>query len=288
MMYRLALLLSLFALAWLKETSGTAAQQPHSSFLSDVFQSQEQYESSKHFRVRQVPGDGGCLFHALTVCLDYCHSSKHCDFGSAQRRISNHIRRLAVDLLQRGNDTFVMDNKETIPSSQLLAVVADHYNMTTEEYCRKMVQPNTWGGGPEIVAICNHLKRPIHVYELSGTETTDAAQNKPLQQKKPRLGAHKFKLCAKFGSPTFDKKSPLHILCADGRFPDVEPSQAKKVGDHFLALFPCDGSGDIVSQTLSERQEEEEGKWWKQLSEPNNSEPAAGLRGWSQRWRNGK
>lgn len=283
-MYRFWLF-ALFALAWFDETCGTKAAQPlHSTFLSDVFQSQEQHDS-KHFRVRQVPGDGGCLFHALTVCLDYCHSSKHCDFGSAQRRISNQIRRLAVDLLQRGNDTFVMDNKETIPSSQLLAVVADHYNMTTEEYCRKMVQPSTWGGGPEIVAICNHLKRPIHVYELSGTEATDAAQNK-LQQKVP-LGTHQFKLCAKFGSPTFDKKSPLHILCADGRFPDVDPREAKKVGDHFLALFPCDGYGNIVSQSLPERLEEEERRWWKELSEPNKSEPS-GLRGWSQRWRGGK
>ena len=228
----------------------------HSSFLHEMFETEE--DSSERFLVRQVPGDGGCLFHALTVCLDYRYSKKHNDFTSRHRKISNKIRKLAVNLLMRDNDTLIMDNKETITSSQLLGIVADHYNMTTHEYCKKMVQPNTWGGGPEIVAISNHLKRPIHVYELSGSECHRLEAGATTIVDGVQLGAHKFKLCAKFGSPSFDHKAPLHILCADGRFPDIRPKQAKKVGDHFLALFPCDRSGKLVSRTLSEREEDEE------------------------------
>ncbi len=34
------------------------------------------------------------------------------------------------------------------------------------EYCELMAKDAYWGGGPEIVALCNVLKRPIHVYEL--------------------------------------------------------------------------------------------------------------------------
>ena len=41
-----------------------------------------------------------------------------------------------------------------------------------------------------------------------------------------------------FGSPKFDRREPLHILSADSRFPDVEPRRIRKVGNHFLALFP--------------------------------------------------
>lgn len=77
------------------------------------------------------------------------------------------------------------------------------------------------GGGPEIVALCNVLRRPIHVYELH---------------------AHKkqFKLrrMACFGSPKFDRREALHILSADSRFPDVSPGKQLDSGNHFLAVFP--------------------------------------------------
>lgn len=43
-----------------------------------------------------------------------------------------------------------------------------------------------------------------------------------------------------FGSPKFDRREPLHILSADSRFPDVEPRKIRKVGNHFLALFPVE------------------------------------------------
>jgi hypothetical protein len=43
-----------------------------------------------------------------------------------------------------------------------------------------------------------------------------------------------------FGSPKYDRKEPLHILSADSRFPDVEPKRIRRVGNHFLALFPVD------------------------------------------------
>lgn len=41
-----------------------------------------------------------------------------------------------------------------------------------------------------------------------------------------------------FGSPRYDRREPLHILSADSRFPDVEPKRIRRVGNHFLALFP--------------------------------------------------
>ena len=42
------------------------------------------------------------------------------------------------------------------------------------------------------------------------------------------------------GSPNYDKKTPLYILSADGRFPDsVSPGFQLEEGDHFLAMFPC-------------------------------------------------
>ena len=61
-----------------------------------------------------------------------------------------------------------------------------------------------------------------------------------------------------FGSPKFDRKEPLHILSADSRFPDVEPRRVRKIGNHFLALFPVStlrhGLDDEISIDDSKQQ----------------------------------
>jgi len=239
-------------------SSGRPPTELNAAFLSDVFQSGD--EDDVMFLVRQVPGDGGCLFHALTACLDHKYTRAHNDFDALRRRMSNKLRLVAVELLKRDNDTLIMDNRETISSAQLLAVVAEHYNLTTVEYCEKMCKPNTWGGGPEIVALSNRMRRPIHVYELSGEEWSQSHRHGT------KLGAHKLRVCAKFGSPAFDSKAPLHILCADGRFPDVGSRQAKKIGDHFLALFPCSRDGVVSVELLRDcLEDEEEREWWRGL-----------------------
>jgi hypothetical protein len=81
-------------------------------------------------------------------------------------------------------------------------------------------------GGPEIVALSNHLKVPIHVYEL-------------------RVRGFfrrwfELTLTTRFGSPAFDDTQPLRILYCDGRFPNIKPGQQKKDGDHFLPIFEAD------------------------------------------------
>lgn len=135
-----------------------------------------------------------------------------------------------------------------------------------------------WGGGPELVALSNYLKRPIHVYELcdswskeeeeeeddeknsdNDVESMDTLEDGEEQNKddnneeepledlsigdlKSRIKDYndnfRLKRMACFGSPKFDKKQALHILSADSRFPDVKPGQQAAAGNHFLAIFP--------------------------------------------------
>jgi len=194
----------------------------------------------------------------LTVCLDYEYTHQHRDFDGSLRKVSEKLRRLAVKLLTGENDTLVMDNGEEISSSNLLQIVSDHYNMTTNEYCAKMLQTHAWGGGPEIVAISNHLKRPIHVYELASSSSNGKSSSSNSAGASSRISSSSssssssisttskdfyLKVCAKFGSPTFDNhEKPLCILCADGRFPNIKPGTQKKAGDHFLALFPLNAA----------------------------------------------
>jgi hypothetical protein len=41
-----------------------------------------------------------------------------------------------------------------------------------------------------------------------------------------------------FGSPKFDRRRALHILSADSRFPDIQPGNQMKEGNHFFSVFP--------------------------------------------------
>jgi hypothetical protein len=104
-------------------------------------------------------------------------------------------------------------------------MMSEKYNQTFQEYVDNMrTNASAWGGGPEIIAISNFLQCPIHIYELCAAE-----------------GSREFKLQPKalFGSPFFDQRSPMYILSADGRFPNLFPGTQKPDGDHFLALYPC-------------------------------------------------
>jgi hypothetical protein len=133
---------------------------------------------------------------------------------------------MAVEIL-RGNHTLHLENQEKMSSKELLELVGDFYQISPQEYCSQMLDPKTWGGGPEIVALCNHFQCPIHVYQLRSQGCFF-----PLRK------TFSLELCAKFGAPSFSSKNPLHILSVDGRFPNIKPGQQKQPGDHFMALFP--------------------------------------------------
>ena len=61
-----------------------------------------------------------------------------------------------------------------------MAAAAEQYSMTPQEYCSQMRNKGVWGGGPEILALVNRLRRPIHVFEpvpaCNGTQVGDAGR----------------------------------------------------------------------------------------------------------------
>ena len=201
-------------------------------YLSGTFACKE---TGEQYLIRQVPGDGGCLFHALTVTLIFEKTHKHLPFDKKTRNMSDKLRKLCVLLLKRKDVSLFIENGECTTSSELLRIVSDHYNMTETEYCEQMMLPTSWGGGPEIVALSNHLERPIHVFELCRRKCEDTHEDFEMCPKNAsRL--YELKICGKFGSPEFDDEKPLKILCADGRFPNLLDIDDNKPGDHFFAL----------------------------------------------------
>lgn len=157
-------------------------------------------------RIRQVPGDGNCLFHSISLCLGHAVNGTHWDLSPSsvpprdagdkphvllpgsgkhpqqqpQQRPrgyrptlddlyshSQDLRSRAVACLRERRRRLVLQGRESLPASALVEAAAQQYDMSGEDYCCSMQQDSVWGGGPEIVALSNLLQRPIHVYELA-------------------------------------------------------------------------------------------------------------------------
>ena len=272
-----------------------------SSIVNDVDYSSSSYLKSNNkidnlnepVIIRQVPGDGCCLFHAVAVSLNAIQERRHLRMNDATslrelKIMSRSLRHMAVrclrscnnDLRNNNNKSAISSDKssvsiantnkkryrrlfiqgcETMATNQLLNDVSIQYGITPEEYCNLMEQDSYWGGGPEIVALCNVLEIPIHVYEL--VPTTKHHHHHIVDQKNDNyIGENDdddvssgdgvvvpdhllnkefyLRRMATFGSPKYDSKTPLHILSADSRFPDVSPNSLKANGNHFMAIFP--------------------------------------------------
>lgn len=232
-------------------------------------------------RIRQVPGDGNCLFHSISLCLCQAvngtqwnllpsSSSSSSSSGSyiahggstttttgvgsdvVERQAptlddlyahSHQLRADAVACLLDKRRRLFLQGRESLKSTELVEAAALQYGMSAQSYCESMQEDSVWGGGPEIVALCNLLQRPIHVYELATVPTDDTAM---LLSQATGCGTAGFVLrrMACFGSPRFDRQQALHILSADSRFPDLKPGQQLSAGNHFLAVFPLPGDDD--------------------------------------------
>jgi hypothetical protein len=176
--------------------------------------------------IRQVPGDGNCLFHSISVSLSYLINRTHYDLsttgpittnvndddnddnnddiisggsrnhrqqqaGRTKRRRRKYqpniddlyihsqlLRDQCVQFLRnKPYSKLYLQGYESIKCYELINAAAQQYNISTTEYCQIMSEDSVWGGGPEIVVLCNILQRPIHVYELISSTTVSSPSN---------------------------------------------------------------------------------------------------------------
>ena len=193
-------------------------------------------DSSIPVRIRQVLGDGSCLFQAIAagilfdVAIPNLNASHdHNEDGRLAPpsnveviRYSSSLRALAVETLKDGmenNTSMIQQHGETTSVSWLINKAANQYGLTSNEYLSEMLKENVWGGGLEIVALANCLRRRIVVLETSHDHSdTNAIYLKEI---------------ARFGPHTIS--NPIYILSANQRFP-MELGNSKN--NHFLVVFP--------------------------------------------------
>lgn len=188
--------------------------QSHNWIASEV-------EKRPKFSIKQVPGQGSCLFDAIALSLQTLENSYLRKYTNKTSEMSSRIRRESIAKLN-SSSTLILDGNNTISSTVLLNMVADQYGLAPDEYCSLMLLPDSWGGGPEIVAISNILNRQICIYELKYNSGFWVKQ------------------CASFGSPSFNTSDPIRLLYTDGRFPSLAESDicsANYLPNHFLPLL---------------------------------------------------
>ena len=185
-------------------TRGIGSPSVTSSFIKHPYSVLN--EKGRLFMARQVPGDGGCLFHSIGAWITYLHNRRHEDFQEKHNELSEYLRSLSVDVLLRNQSMCIEDEYDY--SGNILSQVASHYNVSVEKYCRSMLNSKTWGGGPEIVAMSHHLQCPIYVYKLTHRRRGLFDWRKQFV----------LELSAKFGYSAFRNKPPIYLLCVDGRY----------------------------------------------------------------------
>lgn len=196
------------------------------------------------FRARQVPGDGNCLFHSISLAYMFHKTKRHIQFqkDSAElREMSSWMRKLAVENLRgkvrrsvRGGGRLYLQAGTSLPNDELVSSAGQQYNISKEKYLESMEVDSTWGGGPEIVSLCNALKLPIHVYELCWVHK----RHPKLTGSEVGHGKWGVRRMACFGSPKWDGRGCLEILSCDCRFPDLKGGGRRgvKEGNHFMML----------------------------------------------------
>jgi len=209
----------------------------------------KKYKIPSIVQIRQVPGDGNCLFHSIATCLSLAENKTHFkvldgDYLSILSYTSKKLRQEAVNCLScRPRRPLFIQGNEYLRAYDLVQAAASQYNLTGSKYCELMRKESYWGGGPEIVALCNVLRRPIYVYELVAshnvnTNTLRGGSIATCEENSVNTGFC-LRRMACFGSPKFNRRDAIHILSADSRFPDVTPGKQLQNGNHFLALFPA-------------------------------------------------
>lgn len=98
-------------------------------------------------QIRQVPGDGNCLFHSLSLCLQYSLNGTHWDMSNRLDELydqSRSLRAKAVACLRQNNRRLFLQGRESLRAIDLVTAAAQQYDLTPEEYCATMEEDCVW------------------------------------------------------------------------------------------------------------------------------------------------
>ena len=146
-------------------------------------------EDNQYFVLRNVPGNGDCVFHAVlsSVFISMGMINPDSELFSSYMPMSSmaiEIRNVVANYLSSPDGTLYVNDKprkRIVRCQDLLRTAAKSEGLTTEEYLCKLRLPGRqgglYGGGPELTVLSNILRRPISIYHLKQKQSIDENNN---------------------------------------------------------------------------------------------------------------
>jgi hypothetical protein len=160
---------------------------------------------NQEFIMRNVPGDGDCLFTAVLSAaahgmgLDFqlpvslpssssatgsSGSGSSSTSSSSRRMLSKTTREIVATILQTPG-TLWIGSEKSVSSHQLLRSAARELQVTPSAYLQFLRTPGVdgglYGGGPELTVLSNWLRREIAIYEIDEQQQREEDESSHLE-----------------------------------------------------------------------------------------------------------
>jgi hypothetical protein len=132
-------------------------------------------DEAQYFVMRNVPGDGDCVFHAVlgSVFVSMGMINPDSAYSDTVHTMALEMRKVVANFLSSPEGTLYVNNrprKRIVRCRDLLASAAMAEGMSSEEYLTRLRRPGRegglHGGGPELTVLSNILRRPISIFHL--------------------------------------------------------------------------------------------------------------------------
>eukprot|EP00980_Cylindrotheca_fusiformis_P014854 scaffold4050_cov55-Cylindrotheca_fusiformis.AAC.6 len=147
----------------------------------------KQKQKKKYFTLRNVPGDGDCMF--LAVALAAATSMGLGGNNALLRAISQETRHVVAQVLESSSSSskkkhLYIANGRLCSTNDLLQQATREVGLKdddTDQYLKLLRTEGSkggiQGGGPELTVLANVLRRPISIYELAAQPLSSNSKN---------------------------------------------------------------------------------------------------------------
>ena len=147
----------------------------------DTVISSPQRRTERKFTMRNVPGDGDCMF--LAVALAAATSMGLGGNDALLRAISRETREVVAQILETPSPGVLhITGKQAVKAVDLLSSASNAEGLSKEEYLTLLRKEGRdgglYGGGPELTVLANVLRRPISIYELEEQQLRTSQQRR--------------------------------------------------------------------------------------------------------------
>lgn len=139
-------------------------------------------KESQYFVLRNVPGDGDCVFYAVLesvfISMGMLNPDASSSLNNSVSSMALEMRKVVANFLSSPDGTLYVSNKprkRIVRCRDLLESAAKNEGLLAEEYLTKLRQPGKqgglYGGGPELTVLSNILRRPISIFHINSIQS---------------------------------------------------------------------------------------------------------------------